>query len=136
MKYNRQIFPEKLALCLFDLLTVMFQGITFWPWKVTVSRAYKHRANFSGKIRRLYFEICLYSLHIEFLQSCFEVLSITKKPPGWLSWIVLYQSFTILQFYNFFHFSYLPFSLFSNFLKSPINNAMTTSTNEIDIRLH
>ncbi len=27
--YNRQIFPEKLALCLFDLLTMTFQGQTF-----------------------------------------------------------------------------------------------------------
>ncbi len=29
-KYNRRIFPEMLALYLFDLLTVIFQGQTFF----------------------------------------------------------------------------------------------------------
>ena len=42
-KYNRRIFPEKLALCLFDLLTATFQGQFFldssWPPEDYISRS-------------------------------------------------------------------------------------------------
>ena len=63
--YNRRIFPEKLALCLFDLPTVTFQGQTFltvlskkvWPWKVTVSRSKGHWTKARENIWRFYFEM-------------------------------------------------------------------------------
>ena len=48
-----------------------------WPWKVTVSWSNKHRANISGKIWSLYFEICFSPLLLRSLPCCLCCYSYT-----------------------------------------------------------
>ncbi len=43
-----------------------------WPWKVTVSWSNKHRANFSGEIRQLYFKICFTDPTVKVTWSCWK----------------------------------------------------------------